>query len=143
MAERAERWPNSLRARLVLDRADPRISSVGEGRSWHMFFQHGLPRPELQIEVYDENGLLLGIVDFLWRRRGVFMEFDGRMKYVVHRRPGETLEQYLMREKRREEAICAATGWVCIRITWADLNRPVTTARRIDRLLESRRNVGQ
>lgn len=140
VAEQVDRWPNSLHARLVLDRADPRISSIGEGRSWHLFFEHRIPRPELQVEVLDDNGLLIGIVDFLWRDPGVFMEFDGRVKYAVHRRPGETLEQYLMREKRREEAICAATGWVCIRITWADLSRPVTTARRISRLLESRRD---
>jgi hypothetical protein len=35
--------------------------------------------------------------------------------------------------------ICARTGWVCIRITWEDLARPITTARRIRTLLESRR----
>ncbi len=139
VAEAADRWPHSLHARLVLDRANEKIGSVGEGRSWHMFYEHQIPRPEPQVAVYDELGSLLGIVDFLWRTQGVFLEFDGRIKYQQHRLPGESLEDYLMREKRREEAICAATGWVCIRITWADLSRPITTARRIKRLLDSRR----
>ena len=139
VAERTDQWPNSLHARLVLDRADGRISSVGEGRSWHLFHEQRIPRPEPQVEVVDELGSILGIVDFLWREHGVFLEFDGRIKYEKHRRPGESLEDYLMREKRREEAICAATGWVCIRITWADLDRPVSTARRIKKLLDSRR----
>ena len=72
---------------------------------------------------------------------GVFLEFDGREKYVRFRREGETLDQFLLREKRREERICQLTGWVCIRITWADLERPVETARRIRRLLDSRRTL--
>lgn len=137
-ARTAERWSNSLHARLVLDRADSRISSVGEARSWHLFFDQHIPRPQPQVKVFDAAGRLLGIVDFLWPGPGVFLEFDGRLKYDQHRLPGETLEEFIMREKLREEAICAATGWVCIRLTWADLDRPVATARRIQKLLDSR-----
>jgi len=48
------------------------------------------------------------------------------------------LDEFLLREKRREELICALTGWVCIRITWEDLARPHLLARRIRRILESR-----
>ena len=44
-----------------------------------------------------------------------------------------------MREKQREERICQLTGWVCIRITWADLERPERTAGRIRRILDQRR----
>jgi hypothetical protein len=135
---RAEHWPNSLHARIVLARADPRLTSVAEARSWHLFHEHHIPRPEPQVAVHDEWGVLLGFVDFLWRNHGVFLEFDGRIKYDLFRRKGESLEQYLMREKRREEQICQMTGWVCIRITWADLQHPVRTARRIRRMLEGR-----
>jgi hypothetical protein len=90
------------------------------------------------VEVHDRDGNLLGIVDFLWRRLGVFLEFDGRIKYERHRKPGESLADYLLREKRREEQICVEKGWICIRVTWADLQRPVVLARRIRRALESR-----
>jgi hypothetical protein len=43
-----------------------------------------------------------------------------------------------MREKRREEQICVRKGWICIRVTWADLQRPAVLARRIREALESR-----
>ena len=72
----------------------------------------------------------------------MFVEFDGREKYWKHRREGESLEDYLVREKRREELICQLTGWVCIRITWADLAAPDLLARRVRKLLESRRPRG-
>lgn len=137
-AARAERWPGNLHTRLVLARADARLTSVGEARTWHFFHERGIPRPEPQVSVVDDRGELLGIVDFLWEELGVFLEFDGRAKYEQHRLPGETLEGFLMREKRREEQICLATGWICIRITWADLQRPVALARRITAALERR-----
>jgi hypothetical protein len=135
-ARQAEHWPNSLHGRLVLARADGRITNVAEARTWHMFFEQSIPRPEPQVAVYDEFGQLLGVVDFAWRAARTFLEFDGKIKYERFRRPGESLEVYLMREKRREELICAATGWGCIRIGWSDLGQPVTTSRRIRRLLD-------
>ena len=138
-ADAARRWPHSLNTRIVLARADARITNVAEARTWHFFYEQRIPRPEPQVEVLDEYGRLLGIVDFLWEELGVFLEFDGRIKYVQHRLPNEELADYLMREKRREEQICLATGWICIRITWDDLQRPVALARRIKKALESRR----
>ena len=101
--------------------------------------QQNLPRPEPQYVVRDEHGHVFARVDFAWPEEGVFLEFDGRIKYERYRREGETLEEYVMREKRREERICQLTGWVCIRIGWADLEDPVATSARIRRLLDSRR----
>jgi hypothetical protein len=137
-AAAARRWPGSLSTRLVLARADARLTNVAEARTWHLFFEQRVPRPEPQVTVYDERGNLLGIVDFLWAELGVFLEFDGRIKYEQHRRPGESLGDYLMREKRREEQICVRKGWICIRVTWADLQRPAVLARRIREALKSR-----
>lgn len=137
-AAAARHWPGSLGTRLVLARADGRLTNVAEARTWHLFFEQRIPRPEPQVRVLDEDGNLLGIVDFLWPGLRVFLEFDGRIKYEQHRRPGESLAAYLMREKRREEQICVHKGWICIRVTWADLERPVVLARRIVKALESR-----
>lgn len=131
-------WPRSLTTELVRRLADRRLESVAESRAFYLFWREHLPRPEPQVEVYDETGRLVGRVDFAWVKHGVFCEMDGRLKYLTMRRPGETLEEFLLREKRREEAICAITGWVCIRITWEDLNRPRLVAGRIRRILESR-----
>lgn len=140
-AAAARHWPGSLGTRLVLARADARLTNVAEARTWHLFFEQRIPRPEPQVHVLDESGNLLGIVDFLWAGLGVFLEFDGRIKYEQHRRPGESLADYLMREKRREEQICVQKGWICIRVTWADLQRPTVLARRIRQALDSRSSM--
>lgn len=134
-------WPHSLRLDIVLSLTDSRIESVGETRTYLLCRRAGLPRPEPQHEVYDERGALLGRVDFAWPEHGVFLEFDGREKYLKYRQPGESVHDAVLREKRREELICQVTGWRCIRITWADLARPEVIAARIHRLLSAGRSV--
>ncbi|MGZ5399508.1 MAG: hypothetical protein ACXWDM_05800 [Nocardioides sp.] len=137
--ESRKQWPDTLATTIVLRLCDPLIQSVGESRAAFLCWDQHLPRPEAQVAVRDEFGNLVGYADFAWRQHGVFLEFDGRMKYETYRRENETLDAFLMREKRREERICQLTGWVCIRITWADLEHPERTARRIRALLDSRR----
>lgn len=137
--EACKHWPDSLATTIVLRLCDPRIQSVGESRTHYLCWAHHLPRPEPQVPVVDELGRVFAFADFAWPDVGVFLEFDGRIKYEQFRRDGESLEEYLMREKRREERICQLTGWVCIRITWDDLAHPARTARRIRAILDSRR----
>lgn len=141
-AEGARYWPHSLTTDLVLRLCDPALESAGESRFHFFCWRQHLPRPTPQVAVHDERGRLVGRVDFLWEDVGVFVEFDGKEKYHKYRREGETLEQFLMREKEREELICQLTGWVCIRITWADLASPELLAARVRKLLESRRPRG-
>ncbi|MBA3781715.1 MAG: type IV toxin-antitoxin system AbiEi family antitoxin domain-containing protein [Nocardioides sp.] len=131
-------WPHSLAADLVMRLADHRIESPGESRFLYLCWNQHLPRPKPQVWVY-EAGRRVARLDFAWPEYGVFVEFDGREKYVRFRREGETLDQFLMREKKREERVCLLTGWVCIRISWADLSQPEVTARRIRRLLARRK----
>lgn len=129
--------PNTLKTDLVLRLADPRIESVGETRTMHLCWRFGLPRPEPQFEICDSSGQFVARVDFAWPEHKVFLEFDGKQKYVEFLREGETVEDVVLREKRREEQICAVTGWRCIRVTWADLQHPERTAQRIRALLEA------
>ncbi len=137
-AHRTRWWPNSLRTTVVLRLADARHESAAESRTAYCCYFQRLPRPEPQVVVLDEWGVMFARVDFAWVELGVFLEFDGKIKYERYRREGETLEQFLMREKAREERICQLTGWVCIRITWAQLAAPQQLAGRIRRILESR-----
>ena len=137
--KQARHWPYSLASEVTFRLADPRHESAAESRTAHLCWAQGLPRPQPQVEVLDERGVLVARVDFAWPEQGVFLEFDGREKYARFRRPDETLEQFLMREKKREERICQLTGWVCIRLSWADLENPVVTASRIRKILDSRR----
>lgn len=140
-AHRTRWWPNSLRTNVVVRLADGRRESAGESRTAYAFFAQGVPMPEPQVWILDEHGVRFARVDFAWVELGVFLEFDGKIKYERFRLPGETLDEFLMREKAREERICQLTGWVCIRITWAQLNSPRQLAERIRRILASRRTA--
>lgn len=135
-------WPSTLASTVVLRLCDERIESVGESRTSYLFHAQGLPRPEPQVEIHDERGHLVGRTDFLLEAEGIFIEFQGKEKYLRYRRPGESLDDFVLREKRRVELTCQVTGYVCFPLTWADLERPVSTAGRIRRLIDSRRRLG-
>ena len=121
-------WPRSLGSEVAVRLADPRIESVGEARTWHLCFAQGLPMPEPQYEIVDRWGRVLARVDFAWPELGVFVEFDGRIKYEKLLRDGERPSDVVVREKEREKLICRLTGWRCVRLTWADLEHPARTA---------------
>jgi hypothetical protein len=142
MVGQCRHWPRSISTNVLLLLADPRIESVGESRTSYLCWAQRLPRPEPQVDIFDADGVLVGRVDFAWPDRKVFLEFDGRIKYEKFRRPGETLEEFLLREKKRQERISLLTGWTCVRITWGDLGNPVETARRIRHILDNNRRVG-
>jgi hypothetical protein len=131
-------WPGSLTANIVVRLADGRLESVGEDRFSYVAYSQGLPRPQPQVEVFDEQGTSVARVDFAWPELGVFLEFDGREKYERFRRDGETLDEFLLREKRRQELVCLLTGWTCLRIGWSDLARPERLAARIRAVFASR-----
>lgn len=123
--------PFTLRTDLVLRLADGRVESVGETRTLFMCYRGGVPAPTPQYELRDSHGDLIARLDFAWAELGVWLEFDGRQKYVKHLRPGESVVDAVLREKERESRITELTGWRCIRITWADLERPDATVARI------------
>jgi hypothetical protein len=123
--------PFTLKSDLVLRLADPRLESVGETRTLFMLFRGGVPMPRPQYELRALNGDLLACLDFAWPALGVWLEFDGRQKYVKYLRDDETLVDVVLREKERESMIAELTNWTCIRITWADLANPDVTVRRI------------
>jgi len=127
--------PFTLKTDLVLRLVDPRPESVGEVRTMFLLYRGGVPSPVPQYEIYDDRGELIARLDFAWPELGVWLEFDGREKYVKHRRDGESVIDAVLREKQRESMITELTGWRCIRITWADLERPGATVARIVAML--------
>ena len=145
MQERYEKgivfWKGTLATDLVLRLADAAVESVGESRFFYFCYAHGLPAPIPQHEVFDDAGQFIGRVDFAWPKLGIFVEFDGRVKYEKLLKPGESASDVVVREKRREERIVEVTGWMCIRVTWADLKNSGALLDRIHRAIAGRARI--
>ena len=120
--ERAAGWRGIPAAPRVVAFADGRAESPGETRSRIAIARAGLPVPVLQWPVHSDDGDALGYADFAWPELGTVGEFDGLAKYGRLRRPGESPEQALVREKHREDAFRAEDLWVT-RWVWSDLDR--------------------
>ncbi len=110
---RCARWPGIQQARRVVAFADPLAESVLESISRAAFHEHGLPPPELQVWVGDEDGVA-GRVDFLWRRHRTIAEADGAIKYA---QPAQALAQ-LNRDARLRDA-----GFEVVHFTWPEITR--------------------
>jgi hypothetical protein len=111
-------------------------NSVAETLGRQLMWRQHVPEPVLQFEVYDEYGQLVGRCDYAWPEYGLLGEFDGVQKYGRLRREGETMEQAILREKTREDALREITGWLMIRIIWSELFTPAATAARLHRQLQ-------
>lgn len=128
-------WPWMRHLHVPVRMADPRSASIGESRGRWLFWKHGIPAPDLQVEVRDHHGALLGVCDWGWREYGLYGEFDGRVKYGRLLRPGQEPGEVVFEEKRREDAIREASGRRMFRLTWDDYHHSGRTAERIRRLM--------
>ena len=79
--------------------------------------------PQLQYEVRNAAGQLVGRADFAWEEHRTLGEFDGRTKYGRFLKPGQTAADVIYREKLREDAF-RDLGWQVVRWCWADLSTP-------------------
>ena len=129
--EAVKDWPGALILRLVIMLATGKSESVGETLGFLLFRKQRLPKPEQQFEVSHPDGNLAGRTDWAWPELKLLGEFDGKTKYLAHRRPGETVADAVLREKRREDLLRELTGWMMIRLVWADLFQPERTAKRV------------
>jgi very-short-patch-repair endonuclease len=121
VVRRHRRWHGSPGAHAAVRFANGLSESVGESRLRVLMADHGLPEPELQVEIRDDAGRLIGRVDFLLL--GVLVvEFDGAIKY-------DTADA-VVAEKWREDRL-RERGYGVLRLGWSDLNRPRDTAARI------------
>lgn len=128
-------WPFMRHLQVPLRMADPRSGSVGESRgNWH-FYALGLPRPIPQYEVRGADGELIGITDWAWLEYKTFGEFDGRIKYGRLLRPDQSPGDAVFEEKRREDLIREATGFMAVRLIWSDYDQPQTIRRRLETTL--------
>jgi hypothetical protein len=107
------RWPGIQRARQVTAFADARAESVLESIGRVAFHESGLPPPDLQVWVGDEDEII-GRADFLWRQYRTIAEADGLFKYSS---PSRSLAQ-LDRDARLR-----AAGYEVVHFTWPEITR--------------------
>jgi hypothetical protein len=118
-----EHWANTLATEVVLSLAEGRNESAGESRLDYFCYKHGLPKPESQYEIR-RHGRPFAYLDKAWPALKTWAEFDGRIKYTQFLRDGEDPGDAVWREKKREDELRRITGWICVRVTWADLEDP-------------------
>ncbi|NRQ51159.1 type IV toxin-antitoxin system AbiEi family antitoxin domain-containing protein [Aeromicrobium stalagmiti] len=115
-----DHWPGTRVARLAIRLADPRLETVGEVRSLHLMWRHGIPHPELQWTVTADDGTVIARTDFAWVEARHTGEFDGMAKYgrlnPYVTDPGRTIEKEKVREDAVRGQLLGMTRWV-----WADL----------------------
>ena len=114
--------PGVQQARQAIEFADARSASPWESRL-RMFYvgEALLPRPEVNVPIFDLDGDLLGIGDLLDPEAGMVTEFDGQDHRLRRRHRADNL---------REEKLEAANLVVC-RVDSLDLRTPRPLAERL------------
>jgi hypothetical protein len=131
-ALRQSHWAGIGAAARALGLSDGRAESPLESRGRLAIEAAGLPRPELQVELYGPQGFV-GRVDAWYEEAAVAVEFDGEVKYTDPR-DGRTPAQVAWDEKRREDHVRGLEVRV-VRIVQADLPRFSPVAARLRELL--------
>ena len=99
------------RARTVLGLVDPGAESPKETWLRLLLIRNGFPRPQTQIPVRNEFGVLIAELDMGWEELKVSAEYDG-----AHHR---TDPKIVMKDIRRQEEVTEA-GWINVRVTGLD-----------------------
>lgn len=133
----ARGWPGSRKAALLVAFADGRAESALESVGRYRFWQLGLPRPELQVPLFDGVGLM-GYPDFVWEDLRVIGEADGLLKYRKDdpdAPPDLRDRDALALEKQREDRFRDG-GYEVFRFTWEmAVHRPAVLEQRARRAL--------
>jgi hypothetical protein len=133
-----QHWPFMRSMHIPVRVARPGAASVGESLGRCLFRRHRLPEPELQFEVRDRDGQLIGTTDWGWPEHRLLGEFDGRVKYGRLLEPGQDPGEVVFAEKRREDLLREVTAFGMVRLIWGDLSRELSTARRVRHQLDRR-----
>lgn len=105
----------AIAARGYLGETDGRAQSPLETRARLRCVDGRVAPDELQLEVRDDDGYLLGIGDLGWRGPRIIAEADGRGPHDV--------PEAAFADRRRQNRLVNA-GWTVLRFTWQDTLRP-------------------
>jgi hypothetical protein len=129
--DRCRAWRGARRACGAVSLADGRADNPGESWARAIFISEGVPPDEIQVSMYDADGLI-GCVDFIWD--GVVGEFDGKLKYrVPEGADPEAAARMVWKEKLREDRLRVDNE--VVRWVYADYYHPRALAERVRRAL--------
>jgi hypothetical protein len=132
-------WPGMRHVHVPIRLTSGKSASVGESRGFWMFWVAGLPAPERQFEVWNQDGELRATCDWGWPELDTYGEFDGQAKYGRLLKPGQDVGEVVFAEKQREDDVREITKGTMIRLVWADYSRPRVTIARLKHVLGRRR----
>lgn len=124
----------SAAARRAVAFVRERVDSPMETRARMLLVLAGLPEPEINPEIRDENGYLLRRYDLYYRRSRTVVEYDGR-QHVERTRQWES-------DVDRRTAIDDAQDRMVVLIAKDIYSRPSATLARIHRILRERGEPG-
>lgn len=104
--------------RRVLELVDGGAESPQETRLRLTLVRAGLPRPETQIEFFDECGYAFIRVDMGWREWKVAVEYDGVQHWTDRRQRSWDIDRI---------AILESMGWSVVRVSAEMMSRPGVT----------------
>ena len=107
-----DRWPGISQARDAVEFATGVAESALESCARVSFRDHGLPPPELQVNILGREGGIIARVDFFWRGFATIAEADGLLKYDGR----EKAIAELKRDRLLREA-----GFEVVHFTWKEL----------------------
>lgn len=105
-------WPGTGKARRVVEFSDRLSESPLESAARVAFAEHGLPAPELQVVISDDEDDFIGRVDFFWPAYRTIAEADGGGKYEED---GTGRRQTIRDNRLRDQQ------YKLVRFTWTDL----------------------
>lgn len=120
LAQRYRGHRGMRRARAALDLVDAGAESPRETWLRLVIIRAGFPRPQTQIPVYNEYGVLIGEVDTGWEEIKVAAEYEGDHHWKSRRQFDKDIG--------RLEALTEA-GWIVVRVTAEDT--PANVERRV------------
>lgn len=115
-------WSGLCQASEAIALADPKAESPLESISRVVMHQQGIPAPQTQVRLSDEDGPV-GRVDFYWPEFALVGEADG-LAQVRGRRADDDRD-------RAREARLFDLGFEVVRWTWEDAENPARLAQRL------------
>jgi hypothetical protein len=124
---------SAVAARTAVDLV--RVGSESAMETWFRLaiMEAGFPEPELNVEVRDLDGRLLGRVDMAWTEHRIAFEYDGN-----HHRQRDVFHH----DQRRDNGF-TVNGWIAIHATSADADRPAVVFERLRQAFELRAAKGR